>query len=72
MSGGERDLAQSLELGVVTEARDRLADQAEVIREALRELRLGRSAPVVQAHLDEAMAQADRRRDDRFTRVRDE
>jgi hypothetical protein len=64
MGGVERDLAQSLafELGVVTEARHRLADRAEAIRDAQRELRLGRSAPVVQAHLDEALAQADRRR----------
>ena len=71
MSGGERDLAQSLalELGVVTEARHRLANRAEVIRGALRELRLGRSALIVQAHLEEAMAQADRRRGDRLTRA---
>src|SRR5438552_11734594 len=71
VGGGERDLAQSLalELGVVTEARHRLADRAEVIRDALRELRLGRSVPVVQAHLEEAMAQADRRRGDRLARA---
>ena len=71
MGGVERDLAQSLalELGVVTEARHRLADRAEVIRDALRELRLGRSALVVQAHLDEAIAQADRRRGEQLTRV---
>ena len=71
MGGCERDLAQSLacELGVVTEARHRLAERAEVIRDALRELRLGRSAPVVQAHLNEALAQTDRRRADRLTRV---
>jgi hypothetical protein len=71
MGGGEHDLAQSLtfELGVVSEARHRLAERADVIRSALRELRLGRSAPVVQAHLDEALAQADRRRDDGLTQM---